>query len=451
MATGQVNRVASSHGACMNKTPELPRIPNAEKALIFVIFSMLFVIRLFVTARLSQLGVFEQYNVFFDADPNQYVSAISDGWSFGRSVHPAFALLLNVPTRALDFVAAYLGIISPGTIRSVAPMVAAPLFSCLGGLWWWAASWRAGFSIPARIAGVLFFQLSFSETVFSVLPESYALSGALFSALLFLSVKAAQDPNTLNSKWVRIQWLALACLMSGVTVTNGFLCIAVWVSIRFEKKWPRRAITEGVIAAGILGGAIVTMVAADRFVYQLPKDTHQTSVEDISKWTQSGISSVLDRAAGIPASYVASVFSPGVEKIPNVLAQPNHHHQYGFGLESNSKSQSLMVLGWLAIGALAARLLQQRSCPIILRAIGAVLISNGILHSFFGTETFLYSQHWLPFLTFAMILPVSKSVSWRSNAILLILVFTTLALSLHAWIGMFEILNSAFQATSYPR
>ena len=111
MATGQVNRVASSRGACMNKTHELSRIPNAEKALIFVIFSMLLVVRLLVTIRLSQLGVFEQYNVFFDADPNQYVSAISDGWSFGRSVHPAFALLLNVPTRALDFFFVFLVVI----------------------------------------------------------------------------------------------------------------------------------------------------------------------------------------------------------------------------------------------------------------------------------------------------------------------------------------------------
>jgi len=132
-----------------------------EKALIFTILFIFLMLKIAVSFYLNRIGVFAQYNVFFDADPNQYVSAISNGWGFGRDVHPAFGLLLNVPVRALNYLAMHLGLISTNTIREVAPIIISPLLSSVSGIFWWLAACRFGFSASARIGGLLFSQFAF--------------------------------------------------------------------------------------------------------------------------------------------------------------------------------------------------------------------------------------------------------------------------------------------------
>lgn len=427
---------------------------HAEKKLVFSFLFILLIIQISVSFHLNRIGVFDQYNVFFDADPNQYVSAISNGWGFGRHVHPAVALMLNVPVRALDYVAAHLGLINTNAIRNIAPLIISPLFNLVSGIFWWLAACRSGFSAPARIGGLLFSQFAFSQTVFSVLPESYAVSGALLSILLFLSVLAIQTPLSLDTNRARIHWLALACLMSGITITNGFLCILVWCSIRFKRGQFRRVIIECSVAVIILICAIITMTAADRLVYTIAPDgakQEHSQIEDIKSFAQRYISgSIINRAVTMPASFIASVFPGNVETISNVLAKKQHRHPYELSLEAYSKSSMLIIVGWLMFGISLVYFFYIKSIPKIYQVIYVVLIFNGAIHSLFGREIFLYSQHWVSFLTFGAIFPISNKVSWRSNAFLLAIVFLALVLSFSAWSGMLSILNTSFNATSGP-
>jgi hypothetical protein len=101
----------------------------------------------------------------------------------------------------------------------------------------------------------------------------------------------------------------------------------------------------------------------------------------------------------------------------------------------------MRICGWLMIATLAVLLIRQQGFSVTVRAIAAVLIFNGVLHSFFGHEFFLYSQHWLAFITFALIAPFSGKESQRSNTVLLIFVCSALVMSLNAWASMFEMLT----------
>lgn len=440
VATTEVTSAIQRKGSNLYKN-----ISTAEKSLIFTILSILLIIKIAASFYLNRIGVFDQYNVFFDADPNQYVSAISNGWGFGRDVHPAFGLLLNVPVRALDYLATHLGLIKTNAIRDFAPIIISPLLNLVSGIFWWLAACRSGFSAPARIGGLLFSQFAFSQTVFSVLPESYAVSGALLSILLFLSVRAIQDPLSLDTNRTRIRWLALACLMSGITITNGLLCVLVWFSICFKRGQLRRVIIECLVAVAILICAITTMTAADRLVYTIAADgtkPEQSQPEAIKSFAQRYMfESIINRAVAMPASFIASVFPGNVETIPNILATKQNHYQYEFSLNTYSKSPALIFVGWLIIGVSFIYFIYVRSIPKVFQVVFAVLIFNGAIHSLFGREIFLYSQHWISFLTFGIIFPISNKVSWRPNVLLLTLVLLSLVLSLYAWSGMLSILK----------
>lgn len=425
-------------------SPNLPPASNLEKTAIVAILVFMLGFRLAMAFHLNRIGLYEKFDVLMDTDPNLYVGAISHGWSFGREVHPAFGLLFNVPTRAIDFLMAYFDLLNTGVIRSLAPVIFAPLVSSFGSFVWWLAAQRAGFSAQARLAGFLISQIAFSQTVFSVIPESYSLSGSLLCVLLLLSVNAARTPEKLNSGRVRAQWLALACIMAGITVTNGFLCIAVWVAIRARPKQLRRAIFEGAAAVVVVSLAIATFITLDRLVYQpekqqagttqaLPEVRATTGLEELSIYARRFGSPIkaLENAVAFPAHLLASIFSPPVETV-------SLFYGYGLSIESSAKSWTRLTLAWLfALGAMVLVARNKYSSTVV-RAIISVILFNTLLHSVFGTETFLYSQHWLAFLVFAVILPFSGRSSTGSNLVMTAIVLSALLCNVGAWLEILE-------------
>ncbi|MEJ6007953.1 hypothetical protein WG899_20575 [Paucibacter sp. AS339] len=428
----------------MSENFEELRLKKLEFLLILIISVLLLGFRVYVASNLRQLGVFDQYNVFFDSDPNQYVSAISGGWGFGRSIHPAFALLINIPVRVFDYLAAHAGILEVGAVRGGAPLLVSPFFTSVAGILWWLAARKSGFSRLAGVAGFLLLQFSFSQTVFSVIPESYGVSGALLAALLLFVVTAARRPETLTNARVRARWLFLACLMSGVTVTNGFLCLAVWFAIRVKRENIRMVIAEVIVAGIVLGCVIAAMGATDRMVYRPVQAANSKSGVEVKVWVEKYLTpSVARRFVEVPAVFVASVFTIGVTQVENTVAKTENRHQFQFSFVRLLESKTFVAFGWIFIAGLGELVWRKDRGAVLTRAIAAIFIFNITLHTFFGLEVFLYSQHWLAFLTFAMILPVSGSRSKTSILILLILVLAGFSLSFNTWLGMHEALNSS--------
>lgn len=107
-----------------------------ELALVLVFLATLCGIRINMGHDLYRIKAFDQYNIFFDADPIQYVIALSDGWGFGRTVHPGFGLMFNLPIRALAFVLDAIGFapnLDQAAIRVHLALAVAPICSAISG------------------------------------------------------------------------------------------------------------------------------------------------------------------------------------------------------------------------------------------------------------------------------------------------------------------------------
>jgi len=248
--------------------------------------------------------------------------------------------------------------------------------------------------------------------------------------------------------------MVLASLMSGITITNGLLCILVWCSIRFKQAHLRRVIIECLVAVAILICAIIAMTAIDRLVYTISADRtkpEQSQLEAVKSFAQRYMfESVINRATAMPASFIFSVFPGTVKTIPNILATKQNQYEYEFSSNAYSKSPVLIFIGWLIVGILLIYFGYVRGIPKILQVVFAVLIFNGATHSLFGREIFLYSQHWMSFLTFGIVFPLGNKTSRRSNVLLLIIVLLALVLNINAWLGMLSILNTSFNAKFGP-
>lgn len=416
-----------------------------EISAVAVFLAALLAVRIGLALHLSDLGVFEQYNVLFDADPNQYVSAIANGSNFARIIHPGFALLLNAPIRWIEYLGEYSGLWTVGTIGGLAALLLSPFASVVGAFLWWSAAIKLGLSAWLRICGLVFSQVAFGQTVFSVVPESYGISGAMYTLLLYLVAVAANCPDSLNRAQARIQWLLLACAMSAVTVTNGFVCVLAWVSIRLGKTQFQKVLMEGCVATCILVGAIASYVIADRWIYKTPISENISSVEAAERWVRRYSSDQpASRLVEVPAGYLASIFSPGVDRAENKQSNATHKYQFMLSARSRTGAMYMVAAGWVALAMLIGQFaLRSDISATVVRGAIAVLAANAVLHSFFGQEMLLYSQHWHSFLACVVVLVISDAFGNRASWILPLLAIAASSLTLASWSHILDALSFA--------
>ena len=141
------------------------------------------------------LGVLDQHDVLFDADPVVFLQAFGDGDMRDRlwRAHPNVRNLVNPPVRRPPA--------SPGLVRpDWTPARARPRLPS-----WWrpaaAASTTAavfltlrrarGIALAAVLAALLE-AFAFSGLVFGSIPESYPLSGAMLAAAFLLLAEAVR-------------------------------------------------------------------------------------------------------------------------------------------------------------------------------------------------------------------------------------------------------------------
>lgn len=381
----------------------------AERLGVAVFLLAAFLLQLRTAFHLDALQAFDQYNLFFEADCIDYVSAVANGWSFTRSIHPGFALFVNVPIRAVDALATALGIIPAAAIRNASATALAPLCGLVGSVFLWLACVRARLSAPARIGAVVLLQGSFSQVVFTAIPESYAVSGVLFCLLLWAAALGAARPALLDRPAVKAAWLLLCVVMTGVTVSNGIFCIGVWLALRAGAIAWRRWLLEGLIGAAAMVICVPALQLVDRWVYTLPAVGMSKSVGEIGDYAVTSDfvpSSVPGRIVELPAHAVASIFAPPVER----RAKHKDRYPFEFSFIESAVTAPRLLLAWvLVLGGLMAGLPRRLGTSALARAAAVVFALNIILHSVWGREVFLYSQHWLAFLVFALAAGIDRS------------------------------------------
>ena len=122
--------------------------------------------------------------------------------------------------------------------------------------------------------------------------------------------------------------------------------------------------------------------------------------------------SVGKRVAELPLYGLASIAPGSPRRVRNQIAERNHdRHPFAYSFEIEHVDWVWVSLTWLAtLGALWA----SRPVPfhsVFFRATFAIIAANILIHMFWGPQIFLYSQHWLAFLCFAIVRAIDGRIT----------------------------------------
>lgn len=345
---------------------------------------------LWTELRLYDLGVFGQWDVWFNADGNRYLDSFASGYPLGLR-HPGVWVIGS----AIEHMA-----------RSLARVTGAPSAAAAIQIWMALMVIPAAAAIRTGVLFVLFRTLTtrvvlvvaltvldiiaFASITIGTVPESYPLSAPLIAGMFLLAFGHRPDD------WHRVVlWVVVGSLAVAITITN----VVPLVTLVSVDLWRRRVRWRGAILTVFCSGAAAAATFVSSPLVRGDWTLIQAEFRSEMRLNQSNvIRPNAARARRMAWAMAHTILAPR-PVLEASWATPQHNPDYLFqfsairplphGWPSWWRAAATVVL--LAAGAAGFLNRGMKWCllppPIILAA-------NFALHLYFGDEFVLYALHW---------------------------------------------------------
>ena len=334
----------------------------------------------------------------FDADVKRVVENITS-WQSSTDrlrVHPLFFALITPVSLAL------------GKLINVDAFANAQITCCLGILaqlflvMVLAKKLASGSPLAAPIAGTLFIT-SFSAGLFSVIPETCSWSG--ISGLLPMLLCAYQSDKRM-SLGEMLLWAVLVPLTFGYTVTQvSFWFIGFFFRALSSVRLGRRALGMTVLGGGLAFflGAFITwnlMHWEQSLNNALTWPTWQKIFHDEKQYSRPLELSAITwaKVSGVMKQMLIYPFVPPVPGYSRLVLSLGY---FSLSLEEANPQHQAMTLNYfrlLATTFIFLPLITVRLLDLRIAAVAVGVLSQIVLHCFYGREFILYSLNWLGLL-----------------------------------------------------
>ena len=400
----------------------MSRERRASVAGAIALFALSFTVRVPLARAWSALGVIDQHDVLFDADPVVFLQAFRDGDMRDRlwRTHPNVRNLVSPPVRA---VAKVLAAVRPDwtetRARGEAALLVAPAAAGLGTAALFLTLRLIGASLLAAALGAAVEACAFSGLVFGSIPESYPLSGALL-ALAFTLLAESARARTGTPRLRVVPWLLVASTAFGITATNIVL-VGVPLFFAATRAYASRmraaAVTAALLAAAVAVGVVELLALNAAYAEHLPlRKIERTDsflgarpVETLQSFPEAVVSTVLPDRPAVATNEIGLRRDYPFKLMFTIEGRP--------GSPLSKLMRGLVVAGFLLLGTLQLGRLGPAGRPLLHAALG-VLGFNLALHSFYrGPDLLLYSMHWQAAL---MVVIGAAALSPRRSAVALL-------------------------------
>ena len=349
-----------------------------------------------------RLGVFSQYNVIFDDDPNTWLQRFANGRRVGGFTHPLLATYFTPFLRIASRAGAVLRLVPDqeafrlAAALYIAPACAAVKTACLFVIFRLLTLDRPRAAVAAALSAV-----AFSSVVFGATPTHYAVTGCLLTVLSVLPLLAWEQVG----RGVRVAVGIVVSVLAIGTTSSNVIHVG---SVSFSTGVARHGRFARALGVAMLYGAmtLVLTVAASglllkvQFLHgaKLEGDVADAVERNVGQYTPSRTQQVLKLAAFPVLLGRAFVATTPLEK-PNALAV-THGNPIPFELtyEGAEMSWFEVGLGLLTAAAVGAGAWCALRAGGRWRAMSLGWVMSlgafGALYSLYGFNSFLYSQHW---------------------------------------------------------
>lgn len=376
-------------------------VPRGTRRVALLVGALSLLLHLLLAHRLIGLGVFHEEDVLFDADPYIYITSFGTGrnvarWGGRSFAHPHVSNLLHPPIALLQRAAEALHQ-PPGPVRAALSCAVGPV----------AAGISAGVSVlalahlGAPLWGVallsLLSQAALSSVIFGALPESYPLSGLGYAWLFYLAARTARGraPGRAESAAAQaLPWGLCGLYLTGVTLTNvgafGLVLAGVLVARPGRPLW---------VGLGQAAGAVAAVLALTAALYQVGASCYP----DAPRFGPGGTGQsdelhppslralVVEYPLALGRSFLGG---PPVQRPRAVTQRHPFTLTYRGGARPGDAPRAWLMWTVLLLGLFGGRFMDRGGRAVVWSA-GLVVAFHAALHSFYGTELFLYSQHWV--------------------------------------------------------
>ena len=394
---------------------------NIDKYFKFVLFFSLiyFLSGYFLAITWYESKFFSVVDIFFESNPSTNLNSLSHGWGGHAITHP-FLNFFTVPVRVVEFVySLFFDITDRVKFRELVALSISPLFSSLTLLYLYKTLIVLNIKPLDAIIFTLIFSITFTNIIFSIVPESYGISCFLISVLLHYFFTYENSGRYYDS----VVWFILAVSLAGVTITN--ICIFSLVFFIHLLKNKNMNCKYAVILMAFY--AIFAFLSVMLF-YQLTLNLLDLRVRPTGsiswklQWLQTDTAGIATNAINFFSASINSFF--GI--FPEIKANKHCKDVSCNAIYFNRNKSHLVflvivALVWAFFLFYSRKFLREKKWVNLYIICSLIVAYNFILHIFFGTETFLYTQHWIVPI-FLLMIPMLEKSRMASIILLLLLV-----------------------------
>jgi len=374
------------------------RTRRTDAIVLISLISTVFVFESCLATIWSSYGVLAQYDVIFDSDPIHWQSTFANGWSTGGFNHPLLTYYFSIPLRAASTILSALGLTTdPLLFREQVALYIAPLSTALKAACLYVTFRILGLNAVGSIAATGFGVLSFSSVVFGAIPSSYAITGFAFSLILLITVHRG-----LRTSWVGFVSMFVAGVFSvGITSSNiiqfGFMN---WSSRLMRDGKPLSALAKAIV----LSVMVLVVALSSSYLFGKFRSSDEASyyfvmsksyVERFKPTTSEQIENVLRFPERVARTFIPT--SP-YEKNNEVSIKQNKRVKIEFTYNTIEFGLSSFILWVVGVGIFVGGTLIAYRAGGAWRCLGlgsaATVLTFGALYSWFGLNTYLFSQAW---------------------------------------------------------
>ncbi|MCG8566477.1 MAG: hypothetical protein MI747_15480 [Desulfobacterales bacterium] len=378
-------------------------------------------------------GFFSVYNIFFDTDPNTTLQSFAHAWGRHAVSHPIIELFA-IPIRILEIIVSRLGFISDRIqFREIIALGICPFISTLSIHIFYKLLMEMNLKTDQAISICAIYGLSFSNLMFAVLPETYALSSFFILTLFYYYLRNRN--RDYDNTWI---WYTIGVFLAGITITNGWIFFIVTLTyfIRAKKCPPWTSLKKTILRSFFVLITIYSYFFGAHFLLDasIGNEGQMTWILQHSTLSLAKIS-----------NNALNFFTASIQAIFVIGSQVSSHAEGGIYFNAFSFVQPgpyrfLGIAGWMVMAIIIPRIhspKMQFSKLGEMRFLSASVITfNFCLHSVFGQETFMYTQHWIVPL-FLLITP------WLSEKrkLMVLVIITLFCLNLNFFLNAESLIN----------
>lgn len=453
-----------------------PRIDTQVAIAIGLIAVVSFILHLGIARTFDRLGVFFFNDILFASDTRDFLASISHGERSVRtivpdllnSVHPYIWFYFAPLVRGLAGIAAALGLTdNVYDARLAIGVVVTPAVAALQGAAFAVLLHLLRFPLVAIVPLSLLNMLAFSGLLYGSLPDHFMVTNLAITTLMIAAVVAY--------RWPRFDhlglWIPLGLVATGITTTNIVFVGIVHFVTRLAAQ--THGVLRSAARSSLLCGTILVFVVASAdfagYVLHGAPNPEMMKQDFISRYMRLSMT-LSDRIARAAASLENSI-APMTSDI-GTLAPPKTPSEWHpvsrpptgdfavyprFTFEAKKPVFGDNPLGMIAIVGVVAGAVTMVLRGGIYRAMGAIALSivafNLVLHSLWGDEYVLYSQHWMAAALVLLAGTFLVGERWRWGVAGAVLVFA-IAVGVNNSVALAEVigqLRDISTAVNWPR